>query len=369
MIESDGPGGAEMMVFRLAEELRRRGHTVVPVGPRNGTGWMGEMLRAAGFSEETFWLKRPIDPSCVRRFMELFRSHSIDVVHSHEFTMAVYGSAAARMLAIPHVLTVHGGLTVTKALRRRIALRWAIRLSGRSVAVSGATRDEFAHNLGLSRSALTVVHNGVPTKQGTTERVATEFGISDRETVILAVGNLERNKNHRMLLEALVRYNASDAPVPWRLIIAAGRGGPEQEFLDEYIRAHQLRDRVHIVLGRSDVADLLALSHVFVMPSLWEGLPMALLEAMVAGKAIIASATAGIPEAITDGRDGILVTPGDLDALAAALANLLANEGRRRALGSAARVRAEREFTVEAMTDRYLAIYNSLLAARSARAR
>lgn len=96
---------------------------------------------------------------------------------------------------------------------------------------------------------------------------------------------------------------------------------------------------------------------------------MALLEAMVAGKAIIASATAGIPEAITDGRDGILVTPGDLDALAAALANLLANERRRRALGSAARVRAEREFTVEVMTDRYLAIYNSLLAARSARAR
>src|ERR1700741_3230946 len=105
MIESDGPGGAEMMVFRLSEELRRRGHSVLPVGPRNGTGWMGAMFRDAGVDQETYWLKRPIDPGCVSRFMGLFRRHSIDVVHSHEFTMGVYGSTAARLLGIPHVLT------------------------------------------------------------------------------------------------------------------------------------------------------------------------------------------------------------------------------------------------------------------------
>src|SRR5712672_2183110 len=89
MIESDGPGGAEMMVFRLSEELRRRGHTVIPVGPLKGTGWMGDMFRKAGFSQETFWLARPIDPACVGRLMQLFRRHSIDLVHSHEFTMGV----------------------------------------------------------------------------------------------------------------------------------------------------------------------------------------------------------------------------------------------------------------------------------------
>ena len=369
MIESDGPGGAEMMVFRLSEELRRRGHAVVPVGPRSGTGWMGDMFRTAGFSPETFWLKRPIDPACVGRFIQLFRRHAIDVVHSHEFTMGVYGSAAARLLGIPHVLTMHGGLTATKALRRRIALRWAMRQSGNTVAVSNATRKDFANDLGLQETAFTVVHNGVPSKAGSSERVRQEFGCKEGETVILAVGNLERNKNHRMLLEALVRLQHDGLSVPWRLIIAAGRGGDEHEYLLEYVRAQHLDDRVHIATGRSDIADLQALADIFVMPSLWEGLPMALLEAMVAGKAIVASATAGIPEAIDNGREGILVPPGDLDALAAGLGTLLTDPERRRVIGAAALARANRDFTVQVMADRYLEMYGRLLERRSSTAR
>lgn len=353
------------MVFRLSEELRQRGHAVVPVGPRNGTGWMGDMFRTAGFSPETFFLKRPLDPTCVGRFMRLFRRHDIDVVHSHEFTMGVYGSTAARLLAIPHVLTMHGGLTVTKALRRRIALRWAIRQSGSAVAVSKATREELAHDLGLRERAFTVVHNGVPLKAGNAERVRRELDCKGSDTVILAVGNLDRNKNHRMLLEALVCLQHDGLTVPWRLIIAAGRGGDEHQYLLEYARAQRIDDRVHILLGRNDIADLQALADVFVMPSLWEGLPMAVLEAMIAGKAIVASATAGIPEAIVNGREGILVPPGDLDAFAAGLRTLLTDPVRRRELAAAALARARREFTVQVMADRYLAMYGSLLEGRS----
>jgi glycosyltransferase involved in cell wall biosynthesis len=361
MIETDGPGGAEMMVFRLSEELRRRGHTVVPVGPRTGTGWMGDMFRTAGFAQETFWLKRPVDPSCVGRFVQLFKRHAIDLVHSHEFTMGVYGSAAARRVGVPHVLTMHGGFTATKALRRRIALRWAMRQSGSAVAVSKATQREFAKDLGIPENAFMVVHNGVPSKAGIPELVRREFGCTESDTVILAVGNLDRNKNHRMLLEALVRLRDDGLSVPWKLIIAAGRGGGEQDYLQEYVRRERLDDRVHIATGRNDIIDLQALADIFVMPSLWEGLPMALLEAMVAGKAIIASATAGIPEAIVDGREGLLVPPGDLDALAAALRTLLTDPHRRRELGTAALTRANEEFTVQVMTDRYLAIYRRLL--------
>ena len=66
MLESDEPGGAEMMVFRLSEELRRRGHTIVPIGPEHGVGWLGDVFRRAGFSPEIFRIQRPIDPRCVR---------------------------------------------------------------------------------------------------------------------------------------------------------------------------------------------------------------------------------------------------------------------------------------------------------------
>jgi glycosyltransferase involved in cell wall biosynthesis len=360
MLDSDGPGGAEMMVFRLSEELRRRGHTVVPVLPRNGLGWLGDLFRSTGSSTETFWLKRPIDPTAVGRLMRLFRHHDIDVVHSHEFTMAVYGSTAARLLAIPHLMTMHGGLTITKTLRRRLALRWAIRRSAHAIAVSNATRLNFAKDLGLPPRTFTVVHNGVPLMSGNAEGVRREFGCTDGEVVILAVGNLERNKNHRMLLEALVRLQREGLTMPWRVIVAAGRGGDQHSDLLEYIRMQHLEDRVHIATGRNDIADLHALTDIFAMPSLWEGLPMALLEAMVAGKAIVASATGGIPEAIVDGHEGILVPPGDPDAFARALRILLTDRVRRRAFAAAALKRARQDFTVQVMADRYICLYRRM---------
>jgi glycosyltransferase involved in cell wall biosynthesis len=361
MLESDGPGGAEMMVFRLAEELRRRGHTVVPVGPAHGVGWLGERLREVGFAPEVFRLQRPIDPGCVRGLVKLFREHRIDAVHSHEFTMAVYGTAAARVLNLPHVITMHGGLTATKALRRRIALRWAIRQSDHTVMVSRATQRQFASELGLDGSLFTVIPNGVPRVDGNASHVRSEFGIGATDCVLLAVGTLERHKGHRILVEALWKLAGAASAHPWKLIIAGGRGGDQHQALIDYIRANGMADRVHIALNRNDIADLLSLADIFVMPSLWEGLPMAILEAMTAGKAIVASATAGIPEAITDGREGLLVSPGDVDALAEALGRLLVDPQHRAALGAAAADRAGRDFTIAVMAERYEALYAAAL--------
>ncbi len=357
MLESDGPGGAEMMVFRLSEELRRRGHTVLPVGPAHGIGWLGHHFRRVGFTPEVFRLERPIDPGCVRRFMNLFREHRIDLVHSHEFTMAVYGAAASQLLDLPHVITMHGGVKVTKALRRRVALRWAMRQSDHTVMVSRATQRQFATELGVRGSLFTVVPNGVPTVVGDAARVRAEFGINEQDCVLLAVGTLERHKGHQVLLEALARLIAAGVGTPWKLIIAGGRGGDQHQSLLEYIRAQGLGERVHIVLNRNDIADLFALADIFVMPSLWEGLPMAVLEAMVAHKAIVATATAGIPEAIVDGREGLLVPPGEATPLAEALRLLLTDPARRAVLGEAAAARASRDFTVAVMAERYEALY------------
>jgi len=357
MLESDEPGGAEMMVYRLSEELRQRGHAIVPVGPAHGVGWLGDLFRRGGFSTEVFRLNRPIDPGCVRGLMQLFREHRIDAVHSHEFTMAVYGTAASQLLGLPHLITMHGGLTVCKALRRRIALRWAMRTSDYAVMVSRATQTQFAEDLGVDPSLFTVVPNGVPVQAGDSSRVRAEFGIGKDDRVILAVGVLERHKGHRVLLEALARLVRGGFDQPWRLIIAGGGGGSEHQSLLDYIRAEGLGERVHIVTNRNDVPDLLALAHVFVMPSLWEGLPMALLEAMVAGKAIVASAIAGIPEAIVDGREGILVPAGEVAALADALRLVLSDPACTKAMAAAALERSKTEFTIQVMTDRYEALY------------
>jgi glycosyltransferase involved in cell wall biosynthesis len=358
MLESDGPGGAEMMVFRLSEELRHRGHTVVPVGPANGIGWLGDLFRGAGVSPEVFRMRGPVDPGCLQRLVRLLREQRIDAIHSHEFTMAVYGAAASRLLGLPQVITMHGGLRVCKALRRRVALRWAMRNSEHTVMVSRATRRDFAKQLGVDEAKFAVVPNGVPANGGSASSVRAEFEVKPGDCVMLAVGTLERHKGHAVLLEALARLESRGVSTPWKLIIAGGRGGDQQETLSQFVVDEGLEGRVHIVTNRNDIPDLLALADIFLMPSLKEGLPMALLEAMTAGKAIIASATSGIPEAIDHGRDGLLVTPGDVGALSDALRALLTDPVRRHMLGTAAAARARKEFTVQVMAERYEALYS-----------
>jgi len=232
-----------------------------------------------------------------------------------------------------------------------------MRNSDHTVMVSRATQEVFSSDLGIAESRTTVVPNGVPIGSGNAERVRQEFGVQPGECVLLAVGTLERRKGHQVLFDALARLEGRGLATPWKLIIAGGRGGDQHESLMNFVRDQAWEERVHIVTNRNDIPDLLALAHVFVMPSLWEGLPMALLEAMIAGKAIIASSASGIPEAIVHGREGLLVPPADAETLAQALESVLTNPARRAALGDAAAKRAHAEFTVDVMTDRYEALY------------
>jgi glycosyltransferase involved in cell wall biosynthesis len=355
MLESDGPGGAELVELRLALALRHRGHTIVPVGPSMGCGWLAGQFRESGFDPQTFTLRSPLDWRCLRDMIDLLRRHRVDIVHSHEFTMAIYGAAAARWLRIPHIITMHGSQYVTSKWRRQVLLRWAFRSSAATVAVSEDTKRHLAKELNLSDTMLHVVPNGVPARPGNRTATRAALGIPDDHVLLLAVGSLVPRKGHAVLIEALSTIGAG----PWMLAIAGG--GAEKERLEALTASKGLTAHVKILGHREDVPDLLAATDVFVMPSLWEGLPLALLEAMLAGKPVIASRTSGIPEAVTDGVDGILTTPGDVGELANALRGVLADPARRLSLGVAARARAEANFTLDAMADGYLAVFREAL--------
>ena len=171
--------------------------------------------------------------------------------------------------------------------------------------------------------------------------------------MILAVGNLFHNKAHALLLDALTRVPAA---LPWRLAIA-GRREEAAEALDARIAELGWEGRVQLLGPRDDIPDLLAACDVWVMPSLREALPMALLEAMLSGAAIVATAVGGIPEAIRADVDGLLVAPGDAEALAQALTRVLGEEGLRQAIGASAQARARAEYGVGRMIEAHEALY------------
>jgi glycosyltransferase involved in cell wall biosynthesis len=358
LLESDGPGGAEVVVLNLAVELRARGCEVVPVVPAHGVGWLGQRYREAGFAPIPLHESAPPDFRFLARLARLVRAQRIGVVHSHEFSMCVYGALACALTGVRHVTTMHGNQTMTAAWRRRAALRWAFRRADAVVAVSEATKRQLDHDLALSRERIRVIRNGVPVRQGKPDGIRRELALRPDELLVAAVGNLDPRKAHIDLLRALAQLEREGLAAKWRLVIAGGRGGPEQAALETYAREHGLSGRVHIWVGRSDVADLLSAAHVFVMPSLWEGLPLALLEALVAGTATIASEVSGIPEAVRDGEEGLLVPPANPPALAAALRRLLEDRSLREKLAANGARKARAEFTIGAMTDAYLRLYS-----------
>jgi glycosyltransferase involved in cell wall biosynthesis len=355
MLESDGPGGAEIFLLQSAEELRSRGYSVYPVLPADKTGWLAEQFRDRGFSPGTFRIDGAVDWGCVRRLATDLEGAGVEVVHSHEFDMAVYGAAATRLLRKRHVITMHGNQTMTDALRRRIALRWAFWASEATVAVSEETRRHLIETIPVPEGRVQTIPNGIPDPAGDPAGPRAEFGLKEDEVVLVAAGNLTERKGHIVLLRALAVLLQQGIQVPWRLIIAGE--GPERPKLEAFIEEASLGERVHLPGYRSDVGDLQAAADILVMPSLWEGLPLAILEGMYSGNAVVASRTSGIPEAVRDGVDGILCPPGEVDSLAAALRTLLEDPELLQRMGSSAEERARDRFSIERMMDDYERLY------------
>jgi glycosyltransferase involved in cell wall biosynthesis len=181
------------------------------------------------------------------------------------------------------------------------------------------------------------------------------LSIDSADRLILAVGNLYRVKGHDVLVDAAKILVEDESLPPWRIAIA-GRG-EEEELLTERIVQQGLSERIQLLGLRNDIPDLLAASDAWVMPSRSEGLPMALLEAMLAGLPIIATDVGGICGAIVRGRSGWIVPPEDPPALAAALAEMLRDATWAARMGVAGKATAEANYGASSMVNAYLNTY------------
>ena len=358
IVEGDAPGGTERLVIQIALELRRRGHEVIVIGPAAGPGkgWLGTELRALGFAWETIPKRPMLDPRSVADIMRLLRRHGVDVAHSHEFAPSVFGAIACRLLRRPHVITMHSNLYFAGARRRRMAFRWATVHSSAVVAVSADTRDDVERLLRLPAGSVRVIPNGIAVRKGRGELLRRELALEPGDLLVCAVGNLSPRKNHIQLLNALIQLGRRRPEIPWHLAIAGTDQGSATE-LREATRRHDVTARLHLLGHRSDTEDVLAAADVFAMSSLHEGMPLAVMEAMFAEKAIVTSTAGGIGEMLTDDVEGLLTPVADEAALSRGLERLLDDGALRARLAAAARRRAEAQFGIAPMIDAYERLY------------
>jgi glycosyltransferase involved in cell wall biosynthesis len=353
LIESSGPGGAERVVAELATSLQAAGTQNVVFLPAHGENWLREQLAGSGVAIDSFRIERALSPACARKLAHAFRALEISVAHSHEFSMAVYGGWAARRAGIPHLITMHGGRYYAQRLRRRLALRAAIALSAHTVAVSTSVARALSDDLRVRRSRIVTIPNGVRYLAPSHVTLRKELRLTAADRLIVAVGNLYPVKGHRHLVDALALLAERH---PSLHLAIAGRGG-EEATLNSRANEQGLAERVHLLGLRSDVSAVLAAADIFALPSLSEGLPLALIEAMFAGRPIVASNVGEVAAALADGQAGVLVEPANAPALAVALDALLQDPARAKSLGDHAARRAIDCYELNGMVCRYARLY------------
>lgn len=352
------PGGAERVVAHLGAALRARGMEVrvVTLGPR---GPLADDLEEAGVSVACLDSTRGYDVGCLWRLRGILRRFRPDVVHVHDRTSLPYVMAAARLGGSPPVVYTGHGLMFGEFDRPRRRHRWAARGLAAVTAVSGEVARRHAQYLGWA-APVDIVPNGVPdVARGPGERAAARdaLGISEDAFVFLAVGNARPEKAFEDLLRAAALVRDAGDGRPFHVVIAGKVD--DTPYCRDLLARHEAMGLALVVrfLGfRRDVQALYAAADAFVLSSRSEGLPMVLLEAMMAGLPVVATRVGGVPETVSEGT-GLLVEAQDPKALAGAMRQVLVDGHLAQRLGAAARELAEREYSLESMTAGYLRTY------------
>jgi len=246
---------------------------------------------------------------------------------------------------------------------RMLDLKAAGRVSG-YIAVSEEVKQALIDEIGSIGDNVTVILNGVDLRRYVPEADKSEMrkklGLASESKIIAVVATFKEQKGHRFLIEAASSLGKN---FPGLQILLIGDGELRGD-LEKQTRDLALNETIKFLGIREDIPDLLSVSDMFVLPSLWEGLPMALVEAMASGLPIVATEVSGSKQAIIPGKTGLLVPPGDVQELEKAISFLLTQPELGEQMGAAARIRAKEEFSAEKQARDHLDLYRRCMAKR-----
>jgi glycosyltransferase involved in cell wall biosynthesis len=360
--DTQGFGGAEIALVTLIRGLDRdRWRVVLAYHPGNG---VSQLLDIARGLDVDLWPVPPMPEGLagaarVPQLAGELRRRRPAVFHAHlTWPMACkFGLAAAVVARVPAVVATHQ-LSVDFVLSKpsRLQQRAIGAKVGRYIAVSRHVEELLRSRFGWSAEKIVVIHNAIDTERFDVEcdpELRRLLSRDESRSVVLAVTRLTRQKGLPILLDAL-------RSLPDAQVVVAG-DGPDRDDLAARAQELGVADRVDFLGHRNDVAQLLACSDVVVLPSLYEGLPLSVLEAMAAERPVVATAVGGTDEAVIDGETGLLVPPGDPAALAGALAIVLGDPDIAGRFARAGKHRVETLFSARYMVEEVTTVYDDLL--------
>jgi glycosyltransferase involved in cell wall biosynthesis len=351
-----GIGGSERHLLTLLPALRERGVDARFLGldvPGSDAARFYAELGSAEVPFEHVRCTRDVNPRMALDVIKAVRRGRPDLLHTHLVHADIYGSIAARAGDVPFVSSRHNDDRYLLGPFRHLDRLFARRVR-RIIAISDAVR-RFLEQAGLPPERLVTVHYGLDTLPDAASEVKpSDLGITPEAPLLLAIGRLTAQKDHATLLRAFARTHGEH---PDAVLVILGIGPLEDE--TRALVSQLGLDGAVVLPGRLEIRDWLERADIFVHTSRWEGFGMVLLEAMLAGLPIVATRVSAVPEVVADNVTGILVAPGDVAGLSAALSLLLRDPEQAAAFGRAGLERARTEFSIEKMIDGTLAVYET----------
>jgi len=301
------------------------------------------------------------DPFTLIDFVRIIRQENINVLHVHQYATSNFGRVAGKITGVPVVLHIHGPDLHYPAYQK-VADRLLANAVDRTLAVSESARQECIRNRSIRPEHIITLPNGVPLEKFTPwtdeacQALRQQWSIPANSPVVGTITRLHKEKGNRFFMEAATQVLER---VPEARFVLAG-DGPLSEQLQALANKLGIEDNVTFTGFQENVVGLLSMFDVKVLPSLAEGHPQALLEAMAMGKAIVATTVGGMGEIITDGDDGYLVPPGDAQALAKKIIYLLQHTQERIRLGAAG-YRKSRDYSLETHVGKLESVYRQVV--------
>ena len=352
-------GGSQRQIVQLALGLKARGVTCAVLYFINPS-FLVEQLQAAGIKTIRVNKTARVDPGFVRRLRQAIRAWAPDVVHCYSFTAELWGAIACRLLPArerPVLISSVRGTYEWYGRNQWRMKRWVSSQSASIISNSREGAEYAARQMHWPMHHFHVVHNGVSVTEPDAARVdllRQHYLQNTFDTLVLFVGRLVEHKNLPRLLQAFAQV-VKQRPRT-RLLLAGS--GPLHDALAAQIGQLGLQDHALLLGEQSEVPALMEAADLVVLPSLREGLSNVVLEAMALGRAVLSTPVGGIPQAIDNGRHGVLVEPTDTDALARALLTLIDDPALRERLGRAAQHKVLEQYSPPAMVSAMLKEYS-----------
>lgn len=362
-------GGAEKKLLELVKHLDKRRYNIIVCSIGQG-GPLQKDFEALDLDVVVCHKRNKFDLSLINKVARLIRECEIDLVQTTLLLADIVGAFAARWSGLrPPVISwetvSHGENDILRTKSRHVwAYKAAMKRVDKIVAVSREIQHSLMERRGIAPEKIELIPYGVDlrkfTRRNGTFDKRGELKIAGDRVVIGTVARAEPYKGVAYLQQAAVQLVRQYPKLDFLFV---GDGSLRKE-LEAQVHALGLSQRIRFLGFRNDVHEIMNAFDIFVLPSLTEGLPNVILEAMASYKPVIATAVGGIPEAVVEGETGLLIPPGDAGAIAAAIRKLLSHNKAALRMGEAGRKRVEELFSLQREVASFDRLYQKLLSGK-----